>query len=92
MNGGQDGSLQPTKVRGAARGAWANIRAMPNRAKTFPFSAGVYRLRNIVERFFRKFKYFWAIPTRYDNRDDNILASAQLASIRIRQRAYESVP
>src|SRR5690554_5480488 len=27
----------------AKRGAWANIRAMPNRVKTFPFSARVYR-------------------------------------------------
>jgi len=73
------------------RGAWANIRAMPNRVKTFPFSKWVYRQRNAVERFFNKLKHFRAIATRYDKRDDNFLASIQLASIRIWLRTYESV-
>ena len=73
------------------RGAWANIRAMPNRVKTFPFSAWVYRQRNAVERFFSKLKHFRAVATRYDKRDDNFLASIQLASIRIWLRSYESV-
>lgn len=75
----------------AERGAWANIRAMPNRVKTFPFSPWVYRQRNAVERFFNKLKHFRAIATRYDKRDDNFLASVQLASIRIWLRNYESV-
>ena len=43
------------------RGAWANIRAMPNRVKTFPFSQWVYRQRNAVERFFNKLKHFRAV-------------------------------
>lgn len=75
----------------ANRGAWANIRAMPNRVRTFPFSAWVYRQRNAVERFFNKLKHFRAVATRYDKRDDNFLASVQLASIRIWLRSYESV-
>jgi len=74
-----------------ARGAWANIKAMPNRVKTFPFSRWIYRQRNAVERFFSKLKHFRAIATRYDKRDDNYLASVQLASIRIWLRTYESV-
>ncbi len=74
-----------------ARGAWANIRAMPNRVQTFPFSAWMYRKRNVVERFFSKLKHFRAVATRYDKRDDNYLASVQLASIRIWLRTYESV-
>lgn len=73
------------------RGAWANIRAMPNRVKTFPFNSWVYRQRNAVERFFNKLKHFRAVATRYDKRDDNFLASVQLASIRIWLRTYESV-
>jgi len=73
------------------RGAWANIRAMPNRIKTFPFSHHLYRQRNAVERFFNKLKNFRAVATRYDKRDDNFLASVQLASIRIWLRSYESV-
>ena len=32
----------------AERGAWADIRAMPNRVKTFPFSKWLYRRRNAV--------------------------------------------
>lgn len=75
----------------AERGAWANIRAMPNRVKTFPFSPWVYRQRNAVKRFFNKLKHFRAVATRYDKRDDNFLASVQLAAIRIWLRNYESV-
>lgn len=74
----------------SARGAWANIRAMLNRVKTFAFSAWVYRQRNAVEPFFNKLKHFRAIATRYDKRDDNFLASVQPASIRIWLRSYES--
>ena len=73
------------------RGAWPNIKAMPNRVNTVPFSSWVYRQRNAVERFFNKLKHFRAVATRYDKRDDNYLASIQLASIRIWLRTYESV-
>ena len=75
----------------AARGAWANIRPMPNRVHHPVFSGWVYRQRNAVERFFNKLKHFRAIATRYDKRDDNFLASVQLASMRIWLRTYESV-
>lgn len=67
----------------AERGAWANFRAMPNCVKTFPFSPWVYRRRNLVERFFNKRRHFRAVATRYDKRDDNVLASVELASIGI---------
>jgi len=75
----------------AARGAFANIRLMPNRVRPFPFDAGLYKARNAVERFFNKLKNFRAVATRYDKRDDNYLASIQLAAIRIWLRTYESV-
>ena len=74
-----------------ARGAWANIPPMPNRKRRPAFSAFLYRYRNLVERFFVKLKQFRAIATRYDKRDDNFLASVQLASIRIWLRHNESV-
>ena len=74
-----------------ARGAWGNIRPMPNRIRHPPFSSWVYRQRNAVERFFNKLKHFRAVATRYDKRDDNYLASVQLASMRIWLRTYESV-
>ena len=75
----------------ATRGAWANIRAMPGRKVKPVFSPFLYKYRNLVERFFNKLKHFRAIATRYDKRDDNFLASVQLASIRIWIKHNESV-
>jgi transposase len=75
----------------AARGAWANIKPMPNRKNVPAFSTFLYRYRNLVERFFNRLKHFRAVATRYDKRDDNFLASVQLASIRIWLRHNESV-
>lgn len=75
----------------AARGAWANVRPVSCRRDKPAFSRFLYRERNRVERFFNKLKHFRAIATRYDKRDDNFLASIQLASIRIWLRAIESV-
>ena len=75
----------------AARGAFANIRLMPNRVKYFAFDPDLYKQRNCVERFFNKLKHFRAIATRYDKRDDNFLASVQLASLRIWMRSNEVV-
>jgi transposase len=62
----------------AARGAWANIKPMPNRKNVPAFSAFLYRYRNLVERFFNRLKHFRAVATRYDKRDDNFLASISL--------------
>ena len=75
----------------SARGAWANIKPMPNRKNVPAFSAFLYRYRNLVERFFNRLKHFRAVATRYDKRDDNFLASIQFASIRIWLRHNESV-
>ena len=75
----------------AKRGAWACVKPMPNRKNIPAFSPFLYRYRNLVERFFNKLKHFRAIATRYDKRDDNFLASVQLASIRIWLRHNESV-
>ena len=76
----------------AARGARANVRAMPQRLNPPSFSKRLYRKRNLVERFFNKLKQFRAIATRYDKRDDNYLACVKLASVRIWMRCNESVP
>lgn len=73
------------------RGAWACVRPMPTRVNIPSFSPWLYRQRNAIERFFSKLKHFRAVATRYDKRDDNFLASVQLASIRIWLRTYESV-
>ena len=75
----------------AERGAWANIRPMPNRKNVPAFSSFLYRYRNLVERFFNKLKHFRAIATRYDKRADNYLAGVKLASVRIWMRFNESM-
>jgi transposase len=72
-------------------GAIACVRAMPQRLKPPPFDKEHYKKRNAVERFFNKIKHFRAIATRYDKRDDNFMASIQLASIRIWLRHNESM-
>jgi len=72
--------------------AWANIPPKANRKDPICFSKYLYRLRNLVERFFNKIKQFRRIATRYDKLAENFLAAIKLASIRIWLRNYESTP
>jgi transposase len=44
------------------RGAWANIKPMPNRRNIPAFSAFLYRQRNLVERFFNNSSISAASP------------------------------
>lgn len=67
----------------AARGVWANIRAMPQRVRQPVFSSFLYRYRNLVERFFSKIKHCRAIATRYEKHPENYLALVKLAATRI---------
>ena len=69
-----------------SRGAWANIKPMPNRKNLPAFSPFLYRYRNLVERFFNKIKHYRAVATRYDKRSDNVLAGVKLAAIKIWMR------
>jgi transposase len=48
-------------------------------------------MRNLVERFFNKFKHFPAVATRYDKDPENYVSGVKLASIRIWLRFNESV-
>ena len=75
----------------ASRGAWANVKPMPNRINVPAFSPFLYRYRNRVERFFNKLKHFRAVVTRFEKHDDNYLALVKLASIQIWMRNYESM-
>jgi transposase len=75
----------------AERGARGQIKPMPGRVIELRFNRRIYKKRNAVERFFNKLKHFRAVATRYDKRDDNFLASVQLASLRIWMRFNESV-
>jgi transposase len=79
-----------TRQTVAERGAWANIKPMPNRKNVPAFSGFLYRYRNLVERFFNKLKHFRAVATRYDKDPENYLAAVKLASARIWMRFNES--
>jgi transposase len=70
----------------AGRGAWANVRPMPGRINVPIFSPYLYRLRNLVERFFCKLKHFRAVATRFEKHDANYLALVKLAAARIWMR------
>jgi transposase len=70
----------------AARGVWANVRAMPQRIKPPAFSSYLYKLRNLVERFFSKIKHYRAVATRYEKHPENYLAVIKLAAARIWMR------
>jgi transposase len=70
----------------ADRGAWANVKPMPGRVNIPVFSPYLYRLRNLVERFFNKLKHFRAIATRFEKHDANYLALVKLAAARIWMR------
>jgi len=92
LGGGQillaDAAYDSDALRAAltARGAWPNIKPMPQRKTTPVFSTFFYRYRNLVERFFNKLKHFRAIATRYEKHDTNYLALVKLAAIRIWMR------
>jgi transposase len=67
----------------AERGGQANIKPMPNRVNIPDFDARLYRLRNLIERFFNKLKHFRAVATRFEKHDANYLALVKLAATRI---------
>ena len=68
------------------RGAWANVKPMPNRVNIPAFSPFLYRFRNLVERFFNKLKRFRAVATGFEKHDANYLALVKLASAKIWMR------
>ena len=73
------------------RGAWADVKPMPNRKNVPAFSKYLYRYRNLVERFFNKLNHFRGVATRYGKRADNFLAGVKLAAFRISRRFNESM-
>ena len=74
----------------AKQRAWANIPPRRNRNEPISFSPYLYRIRNLVERFFNKIKHCRRVATRYDKLAANCLAFVQLASIRLWLRVNES--
>ena len=67
----------------ASKGAWANVKPMPNRKNVPAFSGFLYRYRNLVERFFNKLKHFRRVATRYDKLLANFMGFVTIAAIAI---------
>ena len=86
MVSSEDSDSDALRQRLAERGAWANVKPMPNRINIPAFSPFLYRCRNLVERFFNKIKHFRAVATRFDKHDANYLASVKLAAAKIWMR------
>ena len=68
------------RARLVERGAWGNIRAMPQRLDPPTFSKRLYRERNLVERFFNKLKHFRRFATRFDRLASHYLAFIHIAA------------
>jgi transposase len=65
------------------QGGRANIPFYANRKPRRPFDAGLYKRRNLIERFFNKLKHFRRIATRYEKTARNFLALAAIAATRL---------
>ena len=72
------------------RGGQAHIPTQRDRKVQRAVDPGIYRQRNLVERFFCKLKHFRRIATRYDKLARNFLAAVALVSARLWMRTYES--
>jgi transposase len=65
------------------QGGRANIPFYANRKPRRPFTAKLYKKRNLIERFFNKLKHFRRIATRYEKTARNFLALAAIAATRL---------
>jgi len=74
-----------------AAGAAPNIPAKANRNWKPRFSAGLYRARNRIERFFNRIKHFRRLATRYEKHAANFLGLLKLAAVQIWLRHNESM-
>ena len=74
----------------AARGATAHIPSQRNVRVMRTVAPPLYRLRNLVERYFNKLKHFRRIATRFDKLARNFMAAVALASTRLWLRHHES--
>lgn len=74
----------------AQHGSKPHIPTQRDRKQQRSVSHAIYRMRNLIERFFNKLKHFRRIATRYDKLARNFLAAIALAASRLWLRHYES--
>ena len=67
----------------AAEGSEAVIRPRKSRVEDIPYDKGVYKLRNVIERFFHRLKQYRRVATRYDKYAIRYLGFVYFAAILI---------
>ena len=71
----------PLRSEILAQGGIAVIRPRRNRLEERPYDKGVYKLRNVIERFFHRLKQFRRVATRYDKYAVRYLGFVYFAAI-----------
>ena len=66
-----------------AQGGIAVIRPRNNRVQERPYDRELYKLRNVIERFFHRLKQFRRVATRYDKYARRYLGFVYFAAILI---------
>ena len=66
-----------------AQGGVAIIRPRKNRVEDRPYDKDVYKLRNVIERFFHRLKQYRRVATRYDKYASRYLGFVYFAAILI---------
>jgi len=66
----------------ADEAAIAVIPSKSNARQPIPHNAGLYRMRNVVERFFCKMKDMRRLATRFEKKARNFLSMVQLFAIK----------
>jgi transposase len=66
-----------------AEGAEAVIRPRKSRVEDRPYDEEVYKLRNVIERFFHRLKQYRRVATRYDKYAVRYLGFVYVAAILI---------
>ena len=66
-----------------AQGGVAVVRPRRNRVEDRPYDKDLYKLRNVIERFFHRFKQYRRVATRYDKYATRYLGFVYFAAILI---------
>jgi transposase len=66
-----------------AQGGLAVIRPRNNRLEEHPYDEEVYKLRNVIERFFHRLKQYRRVATRYDKYASRYLGCVYFAALLI---------
>ena len=67
----------------AVAGSEAVIRPRKSRVEDIPYDKGIYKLRNVIERFFHRLKQYRRVATRYDKYAVRSLGFVYFAAILI---------